>query len=46
VLNLEKGPIVEGEKEERISNNSLKKEREALKLERGLVATIERKTLS
>jgi hypothetical protein len=46
VLNLERGPIVEGEREERISNNSLKKEREALNLERGLIATIERKASS
>jgi hypothetical protein len=46
VLNLERGPIVKVERKERISNNSLKKEREALKLKKGLVVTTERKASS
>jgi hypothetical protein len=43
VLNLERGPTIEDEREERISKNNFKKEREALNLKRGLVATTKRK---
>jgi len=43
VLNLERGPTIEDERKERMSKNNLKKEREALNLKRGLVATTKRK---
>jgi len=33
-LNFERGPTIEDEKEERISKNNFKKEREALNLKR------------